>query len=483
MTVSAIMTKDNAARTATLHSQPTGLSRARSQKGMALLSVLLVLMIMSGLAAAMTASGRTELVVASNTVSAAQAAAAAEAGLNHAAELARPFAQNFTANGFAGISAAMTGLVQGPDGLTGTVNTDADNGSLENLGIPRPPAQSALGAVFGVTYEARVYDDDDPARGVTLTAADIARIGEDGDPTTDTNSTMVIQAIGYAPDNTTVTYEATIANSGANLPALSVGGDLTISGNPTFTGSLGGLKSNGDLDISGNPNISGDATSAGSYSESGNPTIGGVSGGGYGTTPLPAVAAIDHKPNADFILNSTGQMTDQVGTVICDASADNAACETMGYGWVYNPPGWNIGGNSTTDGTYYVEGPAHISGNVGSAADPAEMTIIAEGSIELSGNSDIEPHTPELLFVTDGDLKINGSVDAGYVEGAVLVHEQISIGGTATLAGQIIVEDAVNNSTLVSQNTISGNATFSFNGTFGAGGTSVLTLSAWREVR
>ena len=33
----------------------------------------------------------------------------------------------------------MTGLFQGPDGLTGTAATDADNGSLENLGIPRPP--------------------------------------------------------------------------------------------------------------------------------------------------------------------------------------------------------------------------------------------------------------------------------------------------------------------------------------------------------
>ena len=235
MAASSIMTPDGAATT-----QQTALSRARSSRGMALLSVLLVLMILSGLAAAMTTSGQTELLVARNTVSSAQAAAAAEAGLNHGAELAIPFVQQYLANGFASPTAAMTGLVQGPDGLTGNANADADNGSLENLGIPRPPAQLALGAVFGVTYEVRVLDEDDPARGITLTAADLARIEAAGDPTTDANSTVVVQAIGYATDNTRVTYETTIASSAASLPALAVGGDLEISGNPTIIGGLGG---------------------------------------------------------------------------------------------------------------------------------------------------------------------------------------------------------------------------------------------------
>ena len=345
----------------------------------------------------------------------------------------------------------------------------------------------ALGAANGVTYEARVFDDDDPARaGTTLTAADIARIGEDNDPTTDANSTLVIQAIGYALDNTTVTLEATMANAAVNLPAIAVGGDLDISGNPTITGTQGGVHANDDLDISGNPNIAQDATATDSYSVSGSPTIGGLSGSGHASLPIPPVAAIDYKPNADFILTSGGVMTDSVGTVICDASADNSACQTAGYDWEYKGvDGWAAPANGETAGTYYIEGDANISGNHGSNANPWQVTIIAEGSIEIGGNSDITPDTPELLFVTDGDLKISGGLDTDLtVEGAILVHEQIQLSGNPTLSGQIIVEDAVNISTLVTENTISGNATISYNGTLGGGGgVGVFTLSAWREVR
>ena len=373
-----------------------GHRRLRSARGAALVTVL---MILSALGTAMTTSGQTELMVARNAVSAAQSHAAAESGLNHAVELAIPNLQQFLPNGFANVSAAMTGLLVGPDGLTGTAATDADNGSLEVLGIPRPPAVLALGAANGVTYEARMFDDDDPARaGTTLTAADIARIGEDNDPTTDANSTLVIQAIGYALDNPTVTLEATMANAAVNLPAVAVGGDLTVTGNPTITGTQGGIHANDDLDISGNPDIAQDATATDGYSESGLPSIGGLSGGGYASLTIPPVAAIDYKPNADFILNSTGQMTDQVGTVICDASGDNNACVTAGYDWVFGgAAGWSAPGSGETAGTYYVEGDANISGNHGSAADPWAISVIAEGSIQISGNSDITPNTPELL--------------------------------------------------------------------------------------
>ena len=463
-----------------------GGGRLESARGAALVTVLMMLMILSALGTAMTTSGQTEMMVARNAVSAAQSHAAAESGLNHAVELTIPNLQQFTANGFANVSAAITALLVGPDGLSGTAATDADNGSFEVLGIPRPPAVLALGAANGVTYEARIFDDDDPARGTALTAADVARIGEDNDPTTDANSTVVIQAIGYALDNTMVTLEATMANAAVNLPAIAVGGELTISGNPTITGTQGGVHANDDLDISGNPDIAQNATATGDFDISGSPSIGGISGGGHASLPIPPVAAIDHKVHADFILNATGQMTDQLGNVICDASADNSACQTAGYDWEYKGvDGWAAPANGETAGTYYVEGDANISGNHGSAADPWAVTIIAEGSIEIGGNSDITPDTPELLFVTDGDLKISGALDTDLtVEGAILVHEQIQLSGNPTLSGQIIVEDADNASDLVTENTISGNATISYNGTLGGGGgAGIFTLSAWREVR
>ena len=458
---------------------------------MALLSTLFLLMILSGLAAAMTANAQIEMLLARNTVSSAQSEAAAEAGLNHAVELALQYTQQFGANGFPDVNAAMTDLLLGPDGLSGTAATDADNGSLENRGIPRPPTQVALAGSFGVTYEARVFDEDDPARGVTLTAADLARIGEDGDPTTDANSILVIQAIGYAPDDTQVTLESGLtataaAAAGLNL-AVVTGGDLNINGNPTITGSQGGVHANTDLEVSGNPSIATSATAADSYSASGNPDIGGVSGGGYPEQSVPPVAAIDYRAVADYILTSGGVVTTQTGAPICDASDDNDACKDL-YGWTFDDPGWKLGANSGTDGTYYIEGPATISGNPGSPANPLALTIIAEDSIEISGNPDLTPETPELMFVTDGDLKINGFLRMPLeYEGLMLVHEQLSISGNSTLAGQILVEDAENNSGLVDENSISGNPTISYNGTLegggGGGGVAVVTVTAWREVR
>ena len=157
----------------------------------------------------------------------------------------------------------------------------------------------------------------------------------------------------------------------------------------------------------------------------------------------------------------------------------------MGYGWVYDPPGWTFDGNTGTDGTYYLEGPATISGNPGNPATPIALTIIAEGSIEISGRPDLIPDTPDLMFVTDGDLKISNRPTMPLtVEGAILVHEQLDISSRPTLSGQVIVADAANDSSLVTENKISGNATFSSNGTLGgAGGAQLLTRSAWREIR
>ncbi len=90
---------------------------------------------------------------------------------------------------------------------------------------------------------------------------------------------------------------------------------------------------------------------------------------------------------------------------------------------------------------------------------------------------------PDLFLVTDGDLKMSGQNQTTLFEGAILVHEQIQISGQAILAGQILVEDAVTNRTLVVTNQISGQASFTYNGTAGAAGFIDLDMSAWREVR
>lgn len=454
--------------------------RGRDDAGTVLLAVMVLMMLVSGLCAALTVSGSTETAIARNHQVSAQASAAAEAGLSHAVQVTIQNLRNWQANGFASGSAAISALLAGPDGLTGTGATNADNGSLEALGIPRAPARLALGTLADVTYQARVFDEDDPARGLTLGAADRTRIGENGNALTDGNTRMVVQATGYSSGNAIAAVEATIGT--LVLPAIVTNQTLTISGNPTVSGTRASVHSNADLVISGSPSIAGNATATGTYTPSGHPAVSGTSGGGVGTISIPPIHAIDYRSRADFILTASGRLTQPNGTVICNASAQTSACANLGYAWVYEGTGWSISGNGIpAAGTYYVEGDASISGSPGSAASPVQLSIIAEGNITISGNPDVRPDSPELLFVTDKDLKITGGLDVPIAfEGQILVREQVFLAGNPTLSGQLLVEGAASVSNLVTANTISGNATLVYNGIAGA---SSFAVSAWRQVR
>ena len=200
-------------------------------------------------------------------------------------------------------------------------------------------------------------------------------------------------------------------------------------------------------------------------------------GGGAAELPLPEVLASDWlipPTNVDFILTSTGTMTDQFGTVL-------ACCNNWSFdGGIFagGSGKWSFVG-TPPDGTYYVEGPVSISGNHGSPGDPMEISIIAEGSIDISGNQDIMPDTAKLQFVTDGDLQISGNFEM-YAQGQMLVHEQTEITGNSEIIGQIIVENAASVSTLVTTNAISGNVDITYNGGLSSG---VTIVSGWRDIR
>lgn len=460
-------------------------ARMKSEDGFALVLVLLALLVVSGLAAAMVTSGRTEVLVSVNQERAVQARAAAEAGLNHAAAVAIVRVRNFQANGFADSTSAITDLLIGPDDDPSTL---ADNGSLAPYtgGVLVPGTRVVLSAATGTSYEAVVMDDDDPSRG--MSAADHVRVGE---PTAnaafDENNRFVVRAIGYGTGGTTATLEATIGP--IILPAIVTNDSLTISGNPTINGSNGSVHSNGDLLISGSAtNITQNATSSGTYTTTASPTIGGQSGGGFPTLPIPPVNAADHRALADFILGADGNMRTQAGAIVCGVSAASA-CDAAptNYGWGFSASGmlglpeWDIHSNDAANGTYYVEGHAHMSGSPGSAATPLEISIIAEGNIHITGNPDLRPDLPELMLVTNMDLVIAGSLSQPIAfEGQMLVREQLSIAGNPSLAGQILVQNVPTVSTLVTDNTISGNPTITYNGITG---TNIFVVTGWREIR
>ena len=447
-----------------------------------MIGVLLLLVIISASTAALTVSGRTEIAISRNHEMATQAQVAAEAGLNHAVDVMLTSLRRWQPNGFASPNDAMTSLLLGPDNLSGTVADDADNGSLEATGIPRPPARLTLAGTLGAQYEARIYDEDDPARGLTLTAADLVRIAENGQLTADGNTQVVVQAIGYASDGSMTTLEALIVP--ADAPAIVANGTLTVQGNPDIVGTNGSVHANGDLNLGGSATVSENATAAGDYNESGNPTIGGSTSGAQSTQPVPEVNAIDYKPLADYILTGVGTMTNGVGAVICDAWADANACETAGYMWVFaGGNGWtasSVGDPLLTDGfTYYAETDLTMTGNMGTNGDPLNITLIAEGNIDIAGNGVLEANTPGLLFVTDKDLKMVGGKDQVGAEAQILVREQLSLLGNTSLRGQIVIENAASTSDLVTDNRVGGNASLTNDGTLTGTG---FAATGWREL-
>jgi hypothetical protein len=152
----------------------------RSERGMALIVVLLLMAVISGLATGFAMNGMVESTMSRNEVYYAGARAAAEAGINRATAAVR---LEHDVN-----------LLSGVDTLVDEANPGApvngDNGDVEFLLNGAGPY--ALDADSQYTYMIEVFDDDDPAlyNGTVLSAAQLAAMGggpvalNEGDPVT-----------------------------------------------------------------------------------------------------------------------------------------------------------------------------------------------------------------------------------------------------------------------------------------------------------
>jgi hypothetical protein len=445
-----------------------------NERGSALLGVLLLLMLMSALAAALGVSGETETLVSRNQRSGAQAQASAEAGLNHAVELAVSYIFEWKANGFASPEEATNVLLHGPDLDPATADDNQSLGARPGIdsdeAIPLGTRLPVPGIPYA-EYEAWIMDDD-----ATAPAADPLK-AENGDLTLDLNQTLIVRATGYGPDKSKVTLEALISTF--PMPAIATNSDLTIEGSFAVRGSSGSVHTNEDLTGNGGAaTVDGTVTASGEYNYE-DEDIAGT--GGAARIPIPTINAADYRVFADFILQADGTMVTVATGVVCTSPCNNWDFDASSGGWT------RTSNDSTGGGTYYVEGPVSISGSPGSAKSPISLSVIAEGSIDTSGSPSLQPATPGLLFVTDGDLRILGDTDvevgaedALTVQGKMLAHEQIQIGGNSSLFGQIIAEDAANDSHVVDYNRIHGNAILTYNG--GLGG-EFFSVSGWRDVR
>jgi hypothetical protein len=116
-----------------------------------------------------------------------------------------------------------------------------------------------------------------------------------------------------------------------------------------------------------------------------------------------------------------------------------------------------------------------------------KVTVIAQGYIDISGNPNIRAADGKqnLLFVAGSDIKIGGTLNSTYVGGAVLAaHEQIGIGGNATITGLLLAENASHLETLVTATSVSGNPNITYNGLPTPPGIWRLPIvvKAWKEV-
>ncbi len=439
----------------------------RSEKGVALIVVLLLMGVLSGIATGFAMNGKVESAMAVNEVYYAGARAAAEAGMNRAIEAIRI---DTTTNLLAGADDAV-------DEANAAAAANTDNGQVGFMLTGAPPY--ALDANGQYRYTIEIFDDDDPELygGVALTNAQLTAMGEpNGIAVTDQNDKLILRVTGFGPSNTVVRL-ARVLQSTENVnivpattlnPAILVDGDLAITGNINLWGAFGSVHANGDLDISGNAaTVSKDATAAGDFTANQHFDAGGKQGGDYASVNVPSINAVDHLAIADFILHDDGTKT----------NADGTACGAGCADWLWVPltEEWTIAGNTAPSGTFFVEGSVSISGSPKGPGNTAiKMSLITTGSIKITGSPKLAPDSnadgrnPEQFqFITDGDLFIGGAVDIDdptQVEGQIFVKEQIHMHGNPEFQGRIIVQNETSTHELVTANEIGGNPSIRYEG-------------------
>lgn len=469
------------------------MTNIRSEKGVALIIVLLLLAVMAGLTTGLTLNGQTEIAMAHNEQYYAGARAAAEAGMNRATE------QILAANN--------------------TALSLVDTKAVPNIGN----GPFALNDEYAYSFE--ILDDDDPALygGVALTGpgagTQLDAMSENGDPDDDSNNRMIIRAIATGPRGTTVTIARVLETvaipdlptTTTINPAILVDGNINVTGNMTVGGSQGNIHANGDVTGGGSANVTGNITATGTVSDSLDPD--GLKAGGMPPIPVPNIQAQDYLGLATHKLTSTGAMQYKNAGgawVACDAKAKTGAsmCPT---GWSFSGGTWSASGSMPTSGltksTYYVEGNAELHGT-GKSVGFTEISVIAEGSLKVNGNGKFKPgNDSKVQFVTNGDFHLLGNADADDptdMDGQILVREQFNMQGNSEFQGRVMIgnEDSVSNSCTVanvpgcrrnasmfSDNQLTGSMVVTYNGSLGGitveipGGpdTYTNTISGWIE--
>jgi hypothetical protein len=426
----------------------------RSEKGVALIVVLLLLAVMAALTTGLTLNGQTEIAMATNEKYHAGARAAAEAGMNRAVEqIMNPAA------------AALDLLETGDVPVIG-------NGPFN------------LTAEYSYRFE--LVDDDDSSLygGAALEPEQLLQMNENNLPDVDQNSRMILRSIGMGPKGTTVILGRVLhsieipdlpeTDTIISDPAVLVNGNLSIAGNTKVLGEEGNVHANGNITGGGSEEISGDLTATGTIDA--DLEAGGLKSGGMPSIAIPEIKASDFLNLADWILTSTGKITNTAGVECVSTKANPCPA------WSWKGGTWSISGAMPSEGTYYVQGDAEMHGTGNSGL--TKVSVITEGSLKITGNGKFKPENGAgIQFVTNGDFEFGGTAEADDPEfetnGQIMVREQFKIQGNTKFQGRVMVEnrdstanafDATTNPngrkgvSSLTANSLSGNMRITYNG-------------------
>lgn len=457
-------------------------ARLRSESGMALIVVLLMLGVMTMIGMAITGVGMIATTVTVNATETASALAIADGGLAHARRMILwqewPAINTLLQNG--------NGVACSGDELA-TVPAGAPAGFPSAASDLIPAAGRAFG---GGTYQ--VYVCDDHATDVHPTTGVL-----DGNANSDVNRRIIVRAVGTTATGASATVEQIYSSS--DVPALTLNGNVLVTGNIQVLGTGGAVQSNGTLELAGN------ACAQVSFSAASTLTVSGASVGGSAActaaalqaiseaAPVnaPALSADAYKAQADVWLNADG-------TCYSTLLSINVPCLLIGWSYNAGTSTWSDSGTAIA-ATYWADGNVDLDGTYGTILAPAALTILAKGHVRISGSHRTQPdlsvsgigiNNVGLSIVAGTDVQVVGN-NVGLVGGVVYAPHQVDITGSSSITGQVVALNqadtnypAAGGTNLVARAAdgrmqISGAATITFNGT----GMRSLRAAQWRECR
>lgn len=296
----------------------TRIDRRQDERGVALVTVLLVMALMLVMVMGITMTSISELGVSGTYGNEGRAFEAADAGLNHATSLI----SNYKGADFnhllllrgASYSDTFTNNIFNPRTASNYFYNafDPSNAAQFTTGAELIPAASpglqlkdATGtAIPGAYYRVALINDMpanfsspspnpsvpnyNPAVGCATCEPTTGTCI--GSPTNDCNKKLILYSTGtYA--NASVTLEGWVGF--LPYPALLSNGNIAAGGNSAINGAYGSVHANGNLTMSSSAYVQQSATASGTFSISGSASVGGFKGGGQPAMTIPHFVTTD----------------------------------------------------------------------------------------------------------------------------------------------------------------------------------------------